>query len=73
MAKVTGFVSVGYGEDCPFCIKEKRKRVFRASPDNDFMGHCIANHTVNFAEALFGMGNVELLDDDPDDGSWKNR
>ena len=73
MAKVTGFVSVGNGEDCPFCIKEKKKKVFVSSPKNDFMSHCIEHHTNAFAEALFGMGNVELLDDDPDDGSWKNR
>jgi len=73
MSNITGFVSVGNGEDCPFCIKEKKKRVFRSSPKNDFMSHCIEYHTNDFAEALFGMGNVEVLDNDPDDGSWYNR
>lgn len=73
MSNITGFVSVGNGEDCPFCIKEKKKRVFRSSPKNDFMSHCIEYHTNDFAEALFGMGNVEVLDNDPDDGSWENR
>ena len=73
MSNITGFVSVGNGEDCPFCIKEKKKRVFRSSPKNDFMSHCIESHTNDFAEALFGMGNFEVLDNDPDDGSWENR
>ena len=73
MTNITGFISVGNGEDCPFCIKEKKKRVFRSSPKNDFMSHCIEYHTNDFAEALFGMGNVEVLDNDPDDGSWHNR
>ena len=70
---ISGMVSIGNDEDCPFCIKEKSKKVFRSSPKNDFMSHCITFHTNDFAEALFGMGNVEVLDNDPDDGSWHNR
>ena len=49
--KITGMLSIGNGEDCPYCKK------FVCKPDNDWLTHLQKDHPKEFMTALFGDSN----------------
>ena len=54
---ITGFLALGNGEVCPFCLKDsendvKVDDVFIIGPEKDLLGHMQDKHPKDFSKAI---------------------